>query len=139
VISAANEIIHPPTKWGGTAQTARPSQEVDAPMQLELTTGEVPYGFCHCGCGEKTRLAPCSDSSKGWIRGEPKRYVLHHHATPSGPRWIEQDCGHDTPCWIWQRSLAGDGYGRMGWALGPLAHRAGHLTLRRRPTQSSFS
>jgi hypothetical protein len=25
--------------------------------------------------------------------------------------YIEQDCGYETPCWVWQRSKMGNGYG----------------------------
>jgi len=39
----------------------------------------IPYGYCHCGCGEKTRLAPCTDASKGWKKGEPLRFRLGHN------------------------------------------------------------
>lgn len=35
-------------------------------------------GYCHCGCGQKTRLAPQTCSTKGWKRGQPIRFVKHH-------------------------------------------------------------
>lgn len=25
----------------------------------------------------------------------------------------EQDCGYETPCWIWQRAIAANGYGQI--------------------------
>ncbi len=39
----------------------------------------IPYGYCQCGCGEKTRLAPQSCTSRGWIRGEPIAFVHGHN------------------------------------------------------------
>ena len=39
---------------------------------------EVPYGFCQCGCGEKTNLAVQTVTRCGWIRGEPLRFVRGH-------------------------------------------------------------
>lgn len=45
-------------------------------MSTEDST--VPYGYCHCGCGEKTKLAPQSSTRKGWIKGEPMRYLNGH-------------------------------------------------------------
>lgn len=37
-------------------------------------------GLCACGCGQKTNLAPYNDKSRGWIKGEPLKFVKHHHA-----------------------------------------------------------
>ncbi len=39
----------------------------------------VPYGYCWCGCGERTRLAPQSITKLGWVNGEPVRYLPNHH------------------------------------------------------------
>lgn len=38
----------------------------------------VPYGFCWCGCGERTRLAHVNASLRGWIKGEPMKYIHRH-------------------------------------------------------------
>ena len=38
----------------------------------------IPKGLCQCGCGARTRLAPVTDRSKGWIKGEPLLYVRGH-------------------------------------------------------------
>ena len=40
---------------------------------------EIPYGYCHCGCGQKTRIATVNDKGNGTVKGEPKRYVNHHY------------------------------------------------------------
>lgn len=29
------------------------------------------------------------------------------------PQWMEEDRGHDTPCWVWQRGLNAKGYPRL--------------------------
>ena len=39
----------------------------------------IPYGYCHCRCGEKTDLSPVTQRSAGWIKGQPRRYVFNHH------------------------------------------------------------
>ncbi len=39
----------------------------------------IPYGYCHCGCGEKTNLASQTNPRDGWIKGEPIRYIQGHH------------------------------------------------------------
>lgn len=35
-------------------------------------------GLCHCGCGEKTRIATRSSADKGWIKGQPLRFIQYH-------------------------------------------------------------
>lgn len=44
------------------------------------------YGYCRCGCGEKTRLAPESHSQNGWVKGEPLSYVPGHLSSAQ-KRW----------------------------------------------------
>lgn len=49
-------------------------------MQPNDTTPDtIPYGYCHCGCGKKTRIAPQTANDRGWIRGEPVRFVHGHN------------------------------------------------------------
>lgn len=85
---------------------------------------EISYGFCHCGCGERTNLATQNQTKYGHIRGEPFRYIRGHNHRRSPVAYVEQDCGFETPCWIWQRGLQKDGYGRMkSWGIDLCAHR----------------
>lgn len=95
-------------------------------MQDEPT---VPYGFCHCGCGEKTKLAATTANDRGHVKGEPLRYVHGHHKR-KGPRYVEEDRGYETPCWVWQWHKDPGGYGR-GWFNGKpgTAHRAFYKAL----------
>lgn len=37
-------------------------------------------GFCQCGCGQKTKAAQRTDYKKGWVRGEPNKFVLGHNS-----------------------------------------------------------
>lgn len=74
--------------------------------------------LCECGCGQETRIAPCTDRSKGWIKGEPLRFVLGHRwlgvKPPNADRPIEYsvvDLGYASPCWIWRGSVSHNGYG----------------------------
>lgn len=39
---------------------------------------EIGYGYCHCGCGEKTNLTPHSQKKKGLKKGEPYKYIVGH-------------------------------------------------------------
>jgi hypothetical protein len=40
---------------------------------------EIPYGFCHCGCGESTTIVKRNDAWRGAVRGEPRRFIAQHH------------------------------------------------------------
>lgn len=38
--------------------------------------------------------------------------------SPTGrQRYVVQDCGHETPCWVWQMAVAPNGYGLL-WVDG---------------------
>ncbi len=78
----------------------------------------IPYGFCHCGCREKTRLAERNNPALGWVKGQPKRFIHNHHARLQEPkpldRYVVEDRGHETPCWIWQGYVDPNGYGQIG-------------------------
>jgi hypothetical protein len=39
----------------------------------------IPFGLCHCGCGEKTEISPQTVTRDGWIKGVPRRFVFNHH------------------------------------------------------------
>lgn len=67
------------------------------------------YGLCQCGCGERTKIAPKNRSETGWIKGQPMRFI-HGHQSWKPVRWIEEDRGYETPCWIWQLAVAKSGY-----------------------------
>ena len=71
----------------------------------------IPYGFCHCGCGEKTRIAPRTQSSRGWSKGEPVRFAYGHHARSLVPPHVVDNT---TGCWNWQRGFGDKGYGSLG-------------------------
>lgn len=100
-------------------------------------------GLCECGCGLPAPVATRTDRAKGYVRGQPQRFVLGHNMmrrTPDDePRlcgcgcgqlaavkrgvarrfvlghnpptreitaadWIVEDCGYETPCWVWRRA-----------------------------------
>ena len=77
----------------------------------------VEPGFCECGCGEKTRIAPQTRSALGHVRGEPIRFVNGHSTRQSPVDFIEDP---ETHCWIGQLSKFPAGYGNR---QGTPAHR----------------
>lgn len=80
---------------------------------------QTAYGYCGCGCGQKTRLARWNDRHKGWIRGEPLRYIAGHRTTP--PR-TDYRVDPDTGCWLWLGCKSPLGYGYVKRS----GHRAAH-------------
>jgi hypothetical protein len=40
--------------------------------------GPNTRGLCQCGCGQRTPLAKITSREKGWIKGEPVRFVYTH-------------------------------------------------------------
>ncbi len=90
-------------------------------MQEQTT----PYGYCECGCGERTTVAAKTDRKYGWVKGEPKRFLRGHANTKPQADWYRvEDRGHATPCWIWQMSTIHNGYGMKSHeARMTMAHR----------------
>lgn len=86
----------------------------------------IPSGFCHCGCGGRTNLAVATSTARRIKAGEPHRFISQHHRRTAAVDYVEQDCGFDSNCWVWQRRLSPKGYpgavGRSGRAVS--AYRA---------------
>lgn len=71
----------------------------------------ISYGECHCGCGGKTHIARVNKTREGHVKGQPIRFINHHHKRLSPVPYVER-CGPlPTPCWIWKLSCSGNGYG----------------------------
>ena len=45
----------------------------------DTTPDTIPYGYCHCGCGQRTKISPRTDTTWGYVRGEPRRYMVGHN------------------------------------------------------------
>lgn len=66
--------------------------------------------ICQCGCGQPTRLAPVNDRSKGWVKGEPLRYLKGHNAVLNGAAQTSRAVG--------SKGLSSHGYVRVLTAKG---------------------
>lgn len=81
------------------------------------TSREIPKGFCLCGCGQKTAIAERTDKRKGWVKGEPKRFIAGHSRVEA--RTIEEafrnyvSASDPDACWEWNGYIDPTGYGRM--------------------------
>lgn len=82
-----------------------------------------PTGLCECGCGQKTRLAPKNSTERGWVKGQPLRFISgHHNKVQAGPIIQRLEANHyvgANGCWVWTGCLNDAGYGvisyRMAW------------------------
>lgn len=77
---------------------------------------EERYGYCECGCGQKTTIAVQDHPRFGWVKGEPMRFVRGHNNRGRHPRlgaqpYVVEDCGYATKCWIWKGFIHKSGYG----------------------------
>ena len=84
-----------------------PAPKIGASMR------EIPYGYCACGCGEKTRLVPQTNVKRGLIKGEPHRFVYGHNGRGAHSGCVAEDRGFVTPCWVWQGTPGSTGYPRV--------------------------
>lgn len=96
-------------------------------------TQEIPYGYCHCGCGRKTKIATRNHYRLGVLKGEPFRYVRHHTSVTDRNRpleerfWRRVDVGTPDECWMWTGQRDTHGYGLLGSAF---RDRPAYITMR---------
>ena len=45
----------------------------------DVRPAEVPYGFCHCGCGRRTTVPAKTSLTHGRVKGVPLRFISGHN------------------------------------------------------------
>jgi hypothetical protein len=70
----------------------------------------APFGFCLCGCGQRTTLAALTNKKRGHVKGQPVRYVANHHKRMTK----EYEVDPETGCWISLFSKNPKGYAMVG-------------------------
>lgn len=98
------------------------------------STQEIPYGYCHCGCGKKTIIAKATNRTYGYIKGTPHRYLHghggHESANPIKRLLSKVDTIDPLSCWDWTGYRNSRGYGVIGYQGGSqLAHRIAYMLL----------
>ena len=52
----------------------------------DMPVTEVPFGFCHCGCGERTTIVSSNASGRGYSPGQPRMFRQGHWQRLQGRR-----------------------------------------------------
>lgn len=82
--------------------------DVIAPPAPDESTADFTAGLCHCGCGGQTNLATKTQSDKGIINGQPRKFINGHQCRLSPVDYVIDEA---TGCWIWQLASTNGGYG----------------------------
>lgn len=73
------------------------------------------YGFCKCGCGQRTSIIKETRRSAGYVKGEPYPFVRGHKGRSLSDRfWSKVRIADNNACWIWQGTISTTGYGAIG-------------------------
>lgn len=82
---------------------------------------EVPFGYCHCGCGKKTNIAKSTVARWGFVKGQPHKFLCGHgRATkpvgstiaPNPDGLCQCGCGKATPLAIYTSHQTGNVIGQ---------------------------
>lgn len=102
------------TGSGERPSNGSPPASAGAPRSQQ----EIPLGYCQCGCGRRTELAKRNLPSRGYVEGQPLRFIQAHQPRRYQPGYRVDP---DTGCWIWTGLRSTAGYGRTGPST--FAHR----------------
>jgi hypothetical protein len=129
--------------WGHQNKLKRKDRERDA------VQGGGPVKLCECGCGEPAPVATVNKQQKGWVKGQPLRFIHGHYGkvkatrlaadikaaqrraddVPSG--LCECGCGRPTPIARRNDSVTGVAKGQ------PMRHLRGHRLGDRAPRRAT--
>lgn len=87
-------------------------------LTTRQSSEEIPYGYCYCGCGQKTKIATRSNTRDGKVKGHPLKYLQGHNHARRYPTIADHlragyNPGGVDECWGWQEASDKQGYGRL--------------------------
>lgn len=74
---------------------------------------EIPYGYCHCGCGGLTKIANWTTGKTGAVKGQPNKYRSGHRPLVPLAERFRKLVNMTDGCWEWLSTKNRQGYGRM--------------------------
>jgi len=54
------------------------NQDCGTRSENKESKNDIPYGCCHCGCGQKTTISLVNNKNYGYVKGEPVRFIQNH-------------------------------------------------------------
>ena len=85
---------------------------------------EIPYGYCQCGCGQKTAIIEENSFTRGLIKGEPRKYLKGHHT--KGKKLLNR-CRENNNNWRGGEYIREDGYAMVYQPDHPHANQNGYI------------
>ena len=99
----------------------------------------IAYGYCHCGCGERTKIARKTNRRQSRTKGEPNSFIAGHQRRRDAlTRFREKvSRGSVDECWPWQAGRNSFGYGYFRYNGRHLrAHRVAYQLANNLPVGS---
>src|SRR5262245_53416201 len=93
----------------------------------------LPPDLCECGCGEPAPIATYTHRPRGWVKGQPKRFISGHNSQGHLPEqspleerfWSRVE--KTSRCWNWTGSTGNGGYGHI--RVDGRTRKATHVSL----------
>lgn len=84
----------------------------------QKSTPNIPYGFCHCGCGQRTNISTMTNNRLGRKPGDPYKYISGHYSRTQTKVFLDTpescyDVDPDTGCYNWKGTRFTAGYGSV--------------------------
>lgn len=67
-------------------------------------TIEIPVGLCQCGCGNSTKISPCSNARYGYVKNRPLKFLHGHNMRLAENKALHDKgkCKHSSG-YVWKR------------------------------------
>jgi len=92
---------------------------------------QCPIKLCECGCGNPPPLAPQTDKKRGWVKGQPIRFILNHHF--KHPKYIQKSIeAHQTKAFREKERKAKLGSLNPNWKGDQIKMQSGRLRAERK-------
>lgn len=112
---------------------------------FEDKMSDIPFGYCQCGCGQKTSIITENRALTKDVKGQPRRFIRAHmlRLVPRVPYeerfWSKVDKRGENECWLWKGRKDKDGYGEFSIdRKGYRAHRISWQIANGRPPRKGF-